>query len=269
MDSCEKISNSITAAKELIENETRSLAALHKAKQLEKELHKSGKLFRIPTMNGIIETTCPKKYIEYNNQFKIKLKMRTVTVEVPEGHIGKNRERRKYDNLQKLWGVKFEFKVRNIHPGDVIINPNRGGGSMMILSEIREERPLPFLPAIKVPFGLVAYVPSNDEGDRVFVKLTPEAGIGGMKGFRKATEEEKAKMLAAMKEEKHYSFNFEKLQPEYIPTVGDVVIVWDDNNKENAVVGIMNEVDETSNPYKINDGTWYKNCDKVRFRKTI
>lgn len=133
---------------------------------------------------------------------------------------------------------------------------------MMILSEIREERPLPFLPAIKVPFGLVAYVPSNDEGDRVFVKLTPEAGIGGMKGFRKATEEEKAKMLAAMKEEKHYSFNFEKLQPEYIPTVGDVVIVWDDNNKENAVVGIMNEVDETSNPYKINDGTWYKNCGK-------
>ena len=71
MDSCEKISNSITAAKELIENETRSLAALHKAKQLEKELHKSGKLFRIPT---IIETTCPEKYIEYNNQFKIKLK---------------------------------------------------------------------------------------------------------------------------------------------------------------------------------------------------
>lgn len=28
MDSCEKISNSITAAKELIENETRSLAAI-------------------------------------------------------------------------------------------------------------------------------------------------------------------------------------------------------------------------------------------------
>ncbi len=228
MDSCEKISNSITAAKELIENETRSLAALHKTKQLEKELHKSGKLFRIPTMNGIIETTCPEKYIEYNNQFKI----------------------------------KFEFEGETFIPGDVIINPNRGGGSMMILSEIREERPLSFLPAIKVPFGLVAYVPSNDEGDRVFVRLTPEAGIGGMKGFRKATEEEKAKMLAAMKEEKHYSFNFEKLQPEYIPTVGDVVIVWDDNSKENAVVGVMNEMDKTVRPYKINDGTWYGNCDK-------
>ena len=188
--------------------------------------------------------------------------MRTVTVEVPEAH-GKNRERRKYAIYPKSYGGgKFEFEGETFIPGDVIINPNRGGGSMMILSEIREERPLPFLPAIKVPFGLVAYVPSNDEGDRVFVKLTPEAGIGGMKGFRKATEEEKAKMLAAMKEEKHYSFNFEKLQPEYIPTVGDVVIVWDDNNKENAVVGIMNEVDETSNPYKINDGTWYKNCDK-------
>ena len=73
---------------------------------------------------------------------------------------------------------------------------------------------------------------------------------------------EKAKMLAAMKEEKHYSFNFEKLQPEYIPTVGDVVIVWDDNSKENAVVGVMNEMDKTVRPYKINDGTWYGNCDK-------
>lgn len=167
--------------------------------------------------------------------------MRTVTVEVPEGHI-------------------FVFEGETFIPGDVIINPNRGGGSMMILSEIREERPLSFLPAIKVPFGLVAYVPSNDEGDRVFVRPTPEAGIGGMKGFRKATEEEKAKMLAAMKEEKHYSFNFEKLQPEYIPTVGDVVIVWDDNSKENAVVGVM--MDKTVWPYKINDGTWYGNCDK-------
>ena len=41
---------------------------------LKKELRKSGKLFRIPTINGIIETTSPEKYIEYNNQFKIKLK---------------------------------------------------------------------------------------------------------------------------------------------------------------------------------------------------
>ena len=160
-----------------------------------------------------------------------------------------------------MGGGKFEFEGETFIPGDVIINPNCGGGSMMILSEIREERPLPFLPAIKVPFGLVAYVPSNDEGDRVFVKPTPEAGIGGMKGFRKATEEEKAKMLAAMKEEKHYSFNFEKLQLEYIPTIGDVVIVWSDNKKD-AVVGVMNEMDKTVRPYKINDGTWYGNCDK-------
>ena len=179
-----------------------------------------------------------------------------VTVEVPEGH------KVKIVKEGKTVGKEFEFEGEIFVPGDVIINPNKGGGSMMILSEIREISLLPFLPAIKVPFGLVAYVPSNDEGDRVFVKLTPEAGIGGMKGFRKATEEEKAKMLAAMKEEKHYSFNFEKLQLEYIPTVGDVVIVWDDNSKENAVVGIMNEVDETSSPYKINDGTRHKNCDK-------
>lgn len=189
--------------------------------------------------------------------------MRTVTVEVPEGHMVKIVKEESMQPTQKVMGgVNLNLKVKHSSPGDVIINPNRGGGSMMILSEIREERPLPFLPAIKVPFGLVAYVPSNDEGDRVFVRLTPEAGIGGMKGFRKATEEERAKMLAAMKEEKHYSFNFEKLQPEYTPTVGDVVIVWDDNSKENAVVGIMNEVDETSSPYKINDGTRYENCDK-------
>lgn len=188
--------------------------------------------------------------------------MKTVTVEVPEGHMVKIVKEESMQSTQKVMGGgKFEFEGETFIPGDVIINPNRGGGSMMILSEIREERPLPFLPAIKVPFGLVAYVPSNDEGNRVFVKPTPEAGIGGMKGFRKATEEEKAKMLAAMKEEKHYSFNFEKLQLEYIPTIGDVVIVWSDNKKD-AVVGIMNEVDETSNPYKINDGTWYKNCDK-------
>lgn len=146
----------------------------------------------------------------------------------------------------------------------MIINPNRGGGSMMILFEIREEKPLPFLSAIKVPFGLVAYVPSNDEGDRVFVKPTPEAGIGGMKGFRKATEEEKAKMLATMKEEKHYSFNFEKLQLEYIPTVGDVVIVWDDNKKE-ALIGFLSEIDNSDSlhPYKINDNSWYKRCTKL------
>lgn len=188
--------------------------------------------------------------------------MKTVTVEVPEGHMVKIVKEESMQSTQKVMGGgKFEFEGETFIPGDVIINPNRGGGSMMILSEIREERLLPFLPAIKVPFGLVAYVPSNDEGDRVFVKPTPEAGIGGMKGFRKATEEEKAKMLAAMKEEKHYSFNFEKLQLEYIPTIGDVVIVWSDNKKD-AVVGIMNEVGETSNPYKINDGTWYKNCDK-------
>lgn len=191
--------------------------------------------------------------------------MRTVTVEVPEDYMVKIVKEESMQPAQKVMGGgKFEFEGNTFIPGDVIINPNRGGGSMMILSEIREERPLPFLPAIKVPFGLVVYVPSNDEGDRVFVKPTPEAGIGGMKGFRKATEEEKAKMLAAIKEEKHYSFNFEKLQPEYIPTVGDVVIVWDDNKKE-ALIGLLSEIDNSDRlrPYKINDNSWHKRCTKL------
>lgn len=182
-----------------------------------------------------------------------------VTVEVPEGH---NVKIVKEENQTEK---KFEFEGEIFVPGDVIINPNKGGGSMMILSEIREISLLPFLPAIKVPFGFVAYVPSNDEGNRVFVKLTPEAGIGGiMKGFRKATEEEKAKMLAALKEEKHYSFDFEKLQPEYIPTVGDVVIVWNDNDKNVAVVGVLDNIDDPNvdYPYEINDNTLYNNCIK-------
>ena len=173
-----------------------------------------------------------------------------VTVEVPEGH---NVKIVKEENQTEK---KFEFEGEIFVPGDVIINPNKGGGSMMILSEIREISLLPFLPAIKVPFGLVAYVPSNDEGNRVFVKLTPEAGIGDMKGFRKATEEEKAKMLAALKEEKHYSFDFEKLQPEYI--------VWNDNDKNVEVVGILDNIDDPNvdYPYEINDNTLYNNCIK-------
>lgn len=181
-----------------------------------------------------------------------------VTVEVPEGH------KVKIVKEGKTVGKEFEFEGEIFVPGDVIINPNKGGGSMMILSEIREISLLPFLPAIKVPFGLVAYVPSNDEGNRVFVKLTPEACIGGMKGFRKATEEEKAKMLAALKEEKHYSFDFEKLQPEYIPTVGDVVIVWNDNDKNVAVVGVLDNIYDPNvdYPYEINDNTLYNNCIK-------
>lgn len=181
-----------------------------------------------------------------------------VTVEVPEGH---NVKIVKEENQTEK---KFEFEGEIFVPGDVIINPNKGGGNMMILSEIREISLLPFLLAIKVPFGLVAYVPSNDEGNRVFVKLTPKAGIGDMKGFRKATEEEKAKMLAALKEEKHYSFDFEKLQPEYIPTVGDVVIVWNDNDKNVAVVGVLDNIDDPNvdYPYEINDNTLYNNCIK-------
>lgn len=70
--------------------------------------------------------------------------MRTVTVEVPEGHMVKS-WKKKVCNLPKSYGGgKFEFEGETFIPGDVIINPNRGGGSMMILSEIREERPLPF-----------------------------------------------------------------------------------------------------------------------------
>ena len=67
--------------------------------------------------------------------------MRTVTVEVPEGHMVKIVKEESMQPTQKVTGGgKFEFEGETFIPGDVIINPNRGGGSMMILSEIREER---------------------------------------------------------------------------------------------------------------------------------
>ena len=75
--------------------------------------------------------------------------MRTVTVEVPEGHMVKIVKEESMQPTQKLRGGKFEFEGETFIPGDVIINPNRGGGSMMILSEIREERPLPFYRQLK------------------------------------------------------------------------------------------------------------------------
>lgn len=75
--------------------------------------------------------------------------MRTVTVEVPEGHMVKIVKEESMQPTQKLRGGKFEFEGETFIPGDVIINPNRGGGSMMILSEIREERPLSFYRQLK------------------------------------------------------------------------------------------------------------------------
>lgn len=76
--------------------------------------------------------------------------MRTVTVEVPEGHMVKIVKEESMQPTQKVTGGgKFEFEGETFIPGDVIINPNRGGGSMMILSEIREERSLSFYRQLK------------------------------------------------------------------------------------------------------------------------
>ena len=65
--------------------------------------------------------------------------MRTVTVEVPEGHMVKIVKEESMQPTQKVTGGgKFEFEGETFITGDVIINPNRGGGSMMILYEIIE-----------------------------------------------------------------------------------------------------------------------------------
>ena len=78
--------------------------------------------------------------------------MKTVTVEVPEGHMVKIVKEESMQPTQKVMGGKFEFEGETFIPGDVIINPNRGGGSMMILSEIREEKPLPLFTGNKSAF---------------------------------------------------------------------------------------------------------------------
>ena len=69
-----------------------------------------------------------------------------VTVEVPEGH---NVKIVKEENQTEK---KFEFEGEIFVPGDVIINPNKGGGSMMILSEIRENKLTPLFTGNKSTF---------------------------------------------------------------------------------------------------------------------
>ena len=85
--------------------------------------------------------------------------MRTVTVEVPEGHMVKIVKEESMQPTQKVTGGgKFEFEGETFIPGDVIINPNRGGGSMMILSEIEKKghslfyRQLKYLSALSPMF---------------------------------------------------------------------------------------------------------------------
>lgn len=72
MHTPEKVANSMAQAKEQAENEVRSLAALREAQRLEHKFRKAGRLVKIKTMNGIIETTCPEKYEEYHKLLKIK-----------------------------------------------------------------------------------------------------------------------------------------------------------------------------------------------------
>ena len=51
----------------------------HKAKQLEKELHKSGKLFRIPTMNGIIAVSYTHLWAKYSDSEYLINKLNKIT----------------------------------------------------------------------------------------------------------------------------------------------------------------------------------------------
>ena len=55
--------------------------------------------------------------------------MRTVTVEVPEGHMVKIVKEESMQSTKVNGGVKFEFEGETFIPGDVIINPNRGGAA--------------------------------------------------------------------------------------------------------------------------------------------
>ena len=56
--------------------------------------------------------------------------MRTVTVEVPEGHMVKIVKEESMQPTQKVTGgVNLNLEGETFIPGDVIINPNRGGAA--------------------------------------------------------------------------------------------------------------------------------------------
>lgn len=188
-------------------------------------------------------------------------------VDVPEGYIIKVvKEDVEPKNSNGVSANHFEFNGVVFKSGDVIIRDD--DGTMGIIESIQKKSytPLPFLPPkeVDVPFVYAAFVPSNEKGGQIFINMDESHyGIGKMEGYRHATDEEKAKMLEVMQEEKHFSYDFHKNEFKYIPTVGDVCILWDNGHEDEAIIAELADIENGEGcPYKSSNGYEYGECVK-------
>lgn len=187
-------------------------------------------------------------------------------VDIPEGYMIKVvKEDVEPKNSNEISDNQFEFNGVVFKRGDVII---RNDGTMGILESIqkRSYSPMPFLPLIDVdvPVVYAAFVPSNKKGERVFINIDEaHHGIGTMKGYRHATDEEKSNMLKAMQEEKHFSYDFLQNDFKYIPTVGDLCIFWDNGSESEAIIAELTCTDNSDDyPFLSSTGSGYEKCVK-------
>lgn len=187
-------------------------------------------------------------------------------VDVPEGYmikVVKTDVETKVSN--EISDNQFEFNGIVFKRGDVVI---RNDGTMGILESIQKRNfsPIPFLPPteVDVPLVYAAFVPSNEEGGRVFINIDESHhGIGTMKGYRHATDEEKSNMLKAMQEEKHFTYDFLQNDFKYIPTVGDICIFWDNGSEGEAIIAELIKIDNNDDyPFLASTGSGYEKCAK-------
>ena len=152
---------------------------------------------------------------------------------------------------------EYEVKGVKYKKGDVIIKEK--DGTMGVLESIYETEtsPLPFLPKVRVhvPKCYVHYVPTNDKGEQVFIRLKGEVGIGTMNGFRHATKDECQKLCQAVLQEKHFVLNLDEQTLRYVPTIGDIAIGWN-TKPQQAVIGVIKS---TEGGIVFNDGISYAN----------
>lgn len=188
-------------------------------------------------------------------------------VDVPEGYMIKVvKEDAKPENSNKISDNQFEFNGMVFKSGDVIIREE--DGTMGIIESIQKinHTPLSFLPPIEVdvPFVHAAFVPSNKEGEQIFINIDESHfGIGKMEGYRHATYEEKTKMLKVMQTEKHFSYDFYLNEFKYIPTVGDICILWNNGSEGEALIAELIKIDNGNDyPFLSSTGSGYEKCVK-------
>lgn len=188
-------------------------------------------------------------------------------VDVPEGYMIKIvKTEVEPENSNKISDNQFEFNGMVFKRGDVIIRDN--DGTMGIIESIQKKyyNPHPFFPTreVDIPFVHAAFVPSNKEGEQIFINIDESrCGIGKMEGYRHATDEEKTRMLKVMQTEKHFSYDFSLNKFKYIPTVGDICILWDNGIEDEAIIAELIKTDSSKDyPFLASNRSSYEKCVK-------